>query len=173
MDAGLVLATSQRPLEPSTTAGELHDLLRSDGPDLILKVLADHAAGTVKGESQDESKVTKARKLSRADGWVDFSKTAEECRRWIHGLTPWPGVKATLNGEELKFLRVAVADNRSGEPGELLDVKHGLVACGNGSVLQLLEVQPAGGKPMSWQAYDNGKRPGVGMKLVSTPEQPV
>lgn len=171
MDAGLILGTTERPLEPSTTAGELHDLLRADGPDLILKVLADHAAGTLKSETQDESKVTKARKLSRADGWVDFSKTAEECQRWIHGLTPWPGVKATLNNVQFKFLRVAVGEPRAGNPGELLDVKIGLVACGNGTTLQLLELQPAGGKPMSWQAYDNGHRPGAGMMLVSTPEK--
>jgi methionyl-tRNA formyltransferase len=94
MDAGLILAQSRRPIDPATTAGELHDLLANDGPALVLGVLAQHAAGTLNAHAQDESLVTKARKLSKADALLDFARPAEDLRRQIHALTPGPASAA-------------------------------------------------------------------------------
>jgi methionyl-tRNA formyltransferase len=171
MDAGLILGTSSRPLMPELTAGELHDLLSADGPALVAEVLNQHATGTLKPQTQDESAVTKARKLSRADGWIDFQKTATDCRNWVHGLTPWPGVKVRLGNDELKVLRCQVgADGHSVDPGTLLDTATGLVACGKATALHLREVQPAGKKPMPWSAYANGRSLDPGMMITSKPE---
>ncbi|MFO0861802.1 MAG: methionyl-tRNA formyltransferase [Phycisphaerales bacterium] len=84
MDAGVVLATSSHPTHPDWTAGDLHDILAADGPELVGRVLRDRPAGQI----QDETLVTVAPKMSKADGWVDFRKSADECRRRVHGLTP-------------------------------------------------------------------------------------
>lgn len=170
MDAGLVLGTSSRPVPANLTAGELHDLLSADGPALVADVLSQFSAGTLHPLQQDESRVTKARKLSRADGWIDFSKTAMECRNWVHGLTPWPGVKISIGSQELKVLRVRECESRaSSAPGMLLDVTMGRIACGNATSLELVEVQPAGKKPMSWAAFANGRTLAPGLLVTSTP----
>ena len=173
MDAGLVLGTTSRPLEPQWTAGELHDILSADGPDLILSVLAKHAARTLSGDPQDESKVTKALKLGRQHGWVDFTRTAEHCRRWIHGMTPWPGVKAEISGSRVKLLRTQVAAQSHNDraPGTLLNTD-GMIACGDNTILQLLELQPEGKKPMTWAAYCNGYRPALEQIITSVREDP-
>lgn len=156
MDAGLVLGESRRAIDPLVTAGELHDTLAQDGPALLAAVLAQVAAGTAHGQVQDESLVTKARKLSKADDAADFSRSAEELRRRVHGLTPWPGITIELDGRRLKVLRVAAeADAGGGAPGALVDVAAGRVACGTGAV-RLLEVQPAGGTAMAWEQYARG-----------------
>lgn len=75
MDAGLVLAQTNPPLTISeqVTAGELHDLLASDGPGLVERTLALHSARTLQGTTQDESLVTIASKLSKDDDHIDFA----------------------------------------------------------------------------------------------------
>lgn len=159
MDAGDVLARSVRPIDPMLTAGELHDLLAADGPGLVTDVLDRWASGTLVRVEQDESLVTLAPKLSRRDGWVDFSQGAEAARRRVHGLTPWPGVTVTLRGEPLKLLRVqpAAAGDEQAPPGTLLDPGTGIVACG-GDALRVLEVQPAGRRAMAWDEFARGRR---------------
>src|SRR5438045_725691 len=77
MGAGLVLGQDSMPVDMRVTAGELHDQLAARGPALMQSVLAQMQAGTLKGQAQDESLVTKARKLSKADAWIDFSDSAE------------------------------------------------------------------------------------------------
>ncbi len=166
MDAGLVLARSEREIELATTAGELHDQLAADGPALVLGVLAAVAEGTLRPAAQDESLVKHAPKLSRADAWVDFAAGADECRRRINGLSPWPGVQAELEGPggtgPLKLLRAAPASahGRSASPGALLDASCGVVACGvegDGGAIRLLEVQPVGKRPMRWEDFARGR----------------
>ena len=161
MDAGLVLGQSRRAIEPRYTAGELHDLLAEDGPELMLRVLGQHVGGALEAEAQDESRVTLASKMSKADGWIDFAQSAEACRARVHGLTPWPGVGFELGDTVLKLRRVAAeAGNGSAEPGAVLDAD-GLIACGEGA-LRLLEVQPAGKKPMAFSAFANGREIAIG-----------
>ncbi|MBK9189758.1 MAG: methionyl-tRNA formyltransferase [Phycisphaerales bacterium] len=178
MDAGLILAQSRRAIEHTQTAGELHDLLAADGPALLDEILARVASEGLHGQAQDESLVTLAPKLSKADAWVDFTQPAEDCRRRINALTPWPGVAVTLDAAPLKLLRAATqpqgddtpaaagsSARADAPPGTLLDVERGWVACGLGTRLRLLEVQPAGGRPMTWREFANGRRlaarPGV------------
>ncbi|HZW08511.1 MAG TPA: methionyl-tRNA formyltransferase [Phycisphaerales bacterium] len=159
MDAGLVLGRSERPIEPSATAGELHDFLAADGPGLVLRVLAERGAGSLRGTSQDEALVTLAPKLSREGAWVDFAATADECRRRINGLSPWPGVLVSLGDLQLKLLRSQVeagAGAGSAAPGTLIDPGAGLVACGAG-VVRLLGVQPVGKRAMSWPEFARGR----------------
>lgn len=170
MDAGVVLGQSMQAIDPAMTAGELHDILSAAGPDLVMEVLGRHATSTLEGTRQDESLVTRATKLSKKDGAMDFSKSAEACRRQVHGLTPWPGVTVTLSGESLKLLRVRVeAPSRAGgetgpaaAPGTLVDAAAGIVRCGDGSRLRVLEVQPTGKRPMTWDAFFRGRALGAG-----------
>lgn len=170
IDAGLILGQSRREITPSTIAGELHDLLASDGPELVLEVLARHASNTLAPIKQDELLVTIAPKLSRKDAWIDFSEPAQSARARVHAFNPWPGVTVTFAGKPLKLHRVEALDHfpkqesgaGGGAAGQLLDAAAGLVACGGGSVLRLIEVQPAGGKPMPWESFARGHHPRVG-----------
>lgn len=160
MDAGLILSQTRRPIEPLQTAGELHDLLADDGPDLVLRVLDEQVRGTGTALSQDESLVTKAGKMSKADDWLDFSQPAAACRQRVHGLTPWPGITIRINGETLKLLRVQDLPQNAEQlhqHGLLTDTARGVVSCADGSSLQLLEIQPAGKKPMKWADYARGR----------------
>ena len=172
MDAGLVLGQSTRPIDPLVTAGELHDLLASDGPELVLRVLNQHASGTLQPVAQDESAVTLAGKLAKADGALEFCAPADEIRCRIHGLNPWPGVTALFRGQPLKLLRVRARDGDSSPAhavpwpvGVIVDGAAGRVSCGSGTTLELLEVQPAGGRAMAWADFARGQRVQSGERL--------
>lgn len=185
MDAGLILGQSRRPIEPRLIAGELHDLLASDGPALVRDVLAQHAAGVLTGLPQDEPLATRAPKLSKADGWVNFHAPALHCRSRIHGLTPWPGVWIRIGADELKLHRVAdelspfhdpprdtLRDiSNDLQPGLLIDPAQGLVSTAAGTALRLLEVQPPGKRVMTWAELTRGRRFDAGATVVSV--QPV
>lgn len=165
MDAGLVLGQSRLAIADAQTAGELHDALAADGPALVARVLA---AGMARGEAQDEAAVTLAPKLSREDGWIDFSRPAQECRRRINGLSPWPGVRVRLREESLKLVRGASEPDhgRDVPPGTIMDAGAGLVACGGGTAVRLAEVQAAGGRVLAWREFSNGKRVRDGEALI-------
>lgn len=176
MDAGLVLGQSGLPIGPDMTAGELHDLLAENGPALVDHVLDAHRRGTLAPVPQDESLVTVAPKLSKADGWVDFTAPARDCARRINGLSPWPGITVRFRGEPLKLLRASTELSDLPAPaagyvqihagagagpspaGSVLPGGEGVIACGHRTCLRLLEVQPAGKRAMSWRDFSNGRQ---------------
>jgi methionyl-tRNA formyltransferase len=173
MDAGLILAQSRVAINPMWTAGDLEEVLAVDGPALVWSVLESHARGDVQGQGQDAALVTRAAKLSRADAWVRFEESAQACQRRIHGLNPWPAVTVTLAGHPVKLLRAEVVERESsmaeqGEAGEIVDPGRGIVRCGGGTMLRLVEVQPAGGRKMAWAEFARGRNVVKGDRLGSS-----
>ncbi|MEM8758604.1 MAG: methionyl-tRNA formyltransferase, partial [Planctomycetota bacterium] len=157
MDAGEVLGQSRRPIEPAQTTGELHNLLAADGPELVDGVLAAFGSGTLQRATQDESLVTLAPKLSKAEAAIDFMQPAEAVRATINGLSPWPGAEAVLGEHKLKLLRADRATtDRQAEAGAVLDADEGVIACGEGAI-RLLEVQPGGKRAMGFADFARGR----------------
>lgn len=166
MDAGVVYATSKRPIEPSQTAGQLHDLLAQDGVSPVLETLAMFRDNRLDPIEQDPSLVTLAPKISKQDAVIDFTWSADRCRCVIHGYNPWPSVTVRLDELALKLHRVESLEMETDQsPGTIIDVSQGLVACADG-VLKLIEVQPAGKKAMLWADFARGRtiQPGQVLK---------
>ena len=168
MDAGEVFAQAEIPIDPAETAGELHDRLAELGPDVLLGVLESLEAGTLQGAVQEESAATLAPKLSRAEATTSFDEPAALVRARIHGLTPWPGCDVQLGTQRLRLLRVREDPEGpcEGIPGTLLE--DGSIACAQG-VVHLLEVKPAGGRAMSFDAWlrGHGVRPGTRVEAIT------
>lgn len=149
LDTGPMLLRGTVPIDAATTAATLHDALAELGARLILQVLADNPPP----QRQPEAGVTYAPKLTRADGRIDWSRTASEIDRQVRGLVPWPGAFTEVRGETLKVL-AAQPEAGAGTPGTTLDDRL-LVACGDGA-LRLLRVQRPGRGPMEAEAMLNG-----------------
>jgi methionyl-tRNA formyltransferase len=156
MDAGDVLAQRSTPIDPMETAEELSDRLAALGPEIIMETLDHHMAGRLRPAPQDDRLATRAPKLSKADGTVRFDQPPTAVQHRVHGLTPWPGCAVLIGGERLKLLRVetTATGEVTANPGLVLE--DGTIACAGGSV-RLLEVQPPGGKPMSFEAFRRGR----------------
>ena len=166
-DGGAMLGQAGLEIGPSETAGELHDRMAHLGPGLIGKVLDDILAGRDEPITQDHGIASRAPKLRKSDGAIDWCRPAEEVCRRINGMWPWPGAYCVLRqAERKKAERVTVARaelaegsvgaHAAAEPagtvtGELT------VACGSGRV-RLLAVRPENGKLMSFGDFVNGRQ---------------
>ena len=158
LDTGPVLAERAVAIGDATTAQTLHDALAAAGAELIVATLGRIAAGDYPVPApQDESRATYAPLLSKEDGRVDWTQDAAQIARQVRALNPWPGVWTQAGGKRLKILAAAVAAGSfAGAPGTLAD-RAGHVACGGGTALRLVTVQPESGRPMDAAAAVSGK----------------
>lgn len=158
LDTGPMIAKEAVAIGRETTTPELHDVLSEMGGRMILPVLDTLARdGKVAAEVQDEALACYAPLLGKEDGRIDWTQPADAIDRQIRALNPWPGVwTTTAEGRRFKILEARpMTEGVNGGNGVLLD-KAGIVACGAGTALQLLSVQPDNGKPMSVAAAVNG-----------------
>lgn len=178
MDAGTIYATAELTVDPEETAGEVHDHLARLGPRVIEQVLGEYEAGTLQGQPQDDSKASRAPKLTKADGTVDFNQPAAAVRARVHGLTPWPGCRvrwhcqATGDVRTLTLRRVqAIAEPPAFLSHQLAEglppgtVVEPLLVVANPGVVKLLEVQAPGTRPMDAQAFARGHQLAPGDRL--------
>ena len=144
LDTGPVLM-AERVAIGRNTAGELADQLSRLGADLIVRALAALERGQIAERVQSEAGVTYAKKISKDEARIDWSKSATEIDGLVRGLSPWPGAFTEVKGERLKIL-YAEPVTAKGEPGALLG-EDLTIACGEGA-LKLKKVQRAGSRAM-------------------------
>ncbi|MFZ5959695.1 methionyl-tRNA formyltransferase [Pseudomonas knackmussii] len=158
LDTGPMLLKVATPISAEDTGGSLHDRLARLGPPAVIEAIAGLAAGTLKGEAQDDALATYAHKLSKDEAKLVWSLPATELERRVRAFDPWPVCHTTLNGETLKVWAARLGEGK-GEPGKILDASRDglLVACGEGSLL-LTRVQLPGGKPLAFADLFNSRR---------------
>jgi len=172
LDAGPMLARADVEILPDETSGELEMRLADVGADLLVDTVDRLAAGPVTETSQDESQVTYASRLERADSPIDWARPALTVHNQIRGLQPWPQACTWLNGLRLILRRSRLAGREpTGRPPGTVLVADGdrlEVAASPGSV-QVLELQPEGRPPMPVRAFLNGHRLTAGARLDPPP----
>jgi methionyl-tRNA formyltransferase len=167
LDAGDMLAQEAIDILPDETAGELEARLAPLGARLALDMIAKMDHGPVEGSKQDKALVTKAPKLTKEHGLIDWSRTAEQIANHVRAMQPWPTAYTFLHRQGHPAERViicnAVPANTSGtttQPaGELLGSdSHGLyVAADAGTKVKILELQPSGKKRMRAADFLRGR----------------
>jgi methionyl-tRNA formyltransferase len=166
LDEGPVLATASLRIDALETAGTLHDRLAVAGADLIVKTLADIAAGTAVATPQAEDGVTYAKKINAKFARLDWTKPGPVLDGKIRGMSPFPGAWFELPTDKgpvrVKALLSAFEDE-TGAPGVTLDDRL-LVATGEGAV-RLLRVQREGKGPQEADVFLRGNPVPVGTKL--------
>lgn len=133
MDHGDIILQRREPIRPDDTSATLHDRLAQLGAALLAETVQLHERPR---HRQDETQATYARKFTKEDGRIDWTKPAVEIERQVRAFNPWPGAFTDQDGTVLKVWKVARVDG----------------------AIQMLEVQPAGGKRMSYEAYRRGRR---------------
>lgn len=158
LDAGDMLAQATLDIGPEETAGELEARLAPVGAKLALGVIEQLIAGTTQGVKQDKARVTKAPKLTKEHGLIDWNRSAEQVANHIRAMQPWPTAFTFLHRVGKPATRLMIA--RTGTiahvhaqpplvPGTVVPSFPGLyVATGVGAI-EVVELQPAGKKRMS------------------------
>ncbi len=157
LDTGDVAMAERLPITDTMTAQDLHDALSPLGADLMVRAMAALSRGGLQLTKQSEQGVTYAAKIDKAEARIDWTKSAREVLRHIHGLSPFPGAwfEVALEGEpvRIKVLRCELAKG-SGALGDLIDDKL-TISCGDGAI-RILDLQRAGKPPMKADAFLNG-----------------
>jgi methionyl-tRNA formyltransferase len=166
IDAGGMISIGRTAIGPDETAGELEDRLARLGAPLIVEAIAALAAGNVTILPQDRSKVTKAPKLRKEDGLIDWQKPAQAVHDLVRAMQPWPVAQtswrpassAPKDPTRLIVHKTAVVDAH-GKPGEVVEVAGDrlIVAAGEGAVA-LVIIQLPGKKPFTVAEFLRGHR---------------
>ena len=172
LDAGPMIAKATRAIGDDETSAEVeHDLARL-GADLLVDAVDALAEGRASETPQNESEASYAHKIEKADGIIDWSRTAHEIHNQIRGLHPWPHAYSDLQGERTILLRSEVEaeqDEPLTEPGTVVEARPDRFAVqAGGGVVRLLLVQREGRRPVTAREYLAGRRIERGARFVSS-----
>lgn len=160
MDHGPVLAVAETPLAPDETFSSLHDRLAEMGARLLPDALAGYLESRLRPREQDHAQATYCKILTRESGRLDWTRVADELARLVRAYNPWPGAWTVFAGKRLKIIQAAViAGDDAFKPGQcFVFEKLPAVACGDGTALELLEVQLDGRERVEGKSFLAGQK---------------
>lgn len=169
MDTGDILTQRRTMISDADNAATLHDRLAVLGAELLLETIPKVVTGQIQRTPQSSEQASHARKITKADGHIEWSLSARSIWNRIRGFTPWPGAYTFQTNEASRLLLKiwqASPMSGSGPPGEIIVAdKHQLiVACGEGA-LDVQIVQPEGRRRMTAVEFMAGHALGVGSIL--------
>ena len=147
------------------TYGELSDELSALSAIAAVETVEILSKGEPQLLLQDEAKATFCKKINKADGKVDFSKSARQVANLINAFSPAPAAFCSLDTAQVNLLKATPCEG-CGEVGTVIKADKGgiVVACGEGAV-NVLSLQFAGGKPLKAADAVNGRKIKVGDRL--------
>lgn len=163
LDTGAMLLARAVPIHDEDTGGSLHARLAEVGGAALVDALAALERDELIPEAQDERDAIYAKKLSKAEAAVDWSRPAVEIERQIRAFNPWPVAYTDEGDQRIRLLEARVVpapDARASRPGEVLARERNgiLVRCGE-DCLSLTRVQLPGGRAQSTSELINGGKP--------------
>ncbi len=181
LDAGDMLAQEAIDIGPEQTAGDVEAILAPLGARMALQVVDQIMAGTPpQGVKQDKSLITKAPKLTKENGVIDWTRAADLVCCQVRAMHPWPTAYTFWHRAGQTPLRLIVhrATSRAAaleQPSPTGAVLPGstttlCVAAGENTVVEIHELQPAGKKRMTAAEFLRGRKPQPGDRLG--PEAP-
>jgi methionyl-tRNA formyltransferase len=169
VDAGPCIAQAHSPIEADETAIELEDRLADMGAWLIRRSIDSVEAGRLEALPQDPALASKAPRLKKSDGAIDWNRTAVEIRNQIRAFEPWPrtytfwypdlGKPARLILGPLEVIDQVELAVQSAPAGTVLEAAGDrlVIATGEGAAL-LKIIQPAGKRPMPAAEFLRGHK---------------
>jgi methionyl-tRNA formyltransferase len=167
MDTGPILAQVECPIADDDTTATLSEKLARLGAELLVESLPAWLSGDLEAQPQDESQASYCRPLRKKDGYLDWSESAEYLERQVRAYDPWPGTYTSWQGRRLNVIRARAWPKREepGRPGEVIELEPGVGVVTGQGILELLEVQLAGKRPMEAEVFARGQRDLVGSRL--------
>ncbi|MGA8502025.1 MAG: methionyl-tRNA formyltransferase [Candidatus Sulfotelmatobacter sp.] len=167
LDTGDILQQQEIPIAPNDTAETLAPKLASAGANLMVETLRGLQAGSIHPQQQDHTHATLAPILKKEDGLIDFSRPAAEILNRMRGFQPWPSAYTKFRGKSLQVWKASALGRAL--PSSELNVEDDrlFVGCGQGTAIELLELQLEGKKRTSASDFIRGYRPAPGEKLGS------
>jgi len=165
VDAGPVIAQAATPIGPEETAAELEHRLSEMGAWLLRRAIDSVEAGRLDALPQDPALASKAPRLKKTDGLIDWTRPAAAIKNHVRALEPWPKTYSFWHRQSGPPMRLIVgpvsveAERPGAVPGTVLDAagERLVIAAGQGAVA-LSTVQPAGKRVLSVAEFLRGNR---------------
>lgn len=155
-DTGPILAQRATAIGARETAGELSDRLARLGAELLLETIPRWLAGEMKPQAQDAALATRARRVRKDAGRIDWALPAAQLARNVRAYTPWPGAFTELGGQRVQLAAASVEPGDSAV-GEIVGVDEEAIRVGTGEgVLAVERLQRAGKREMSAAEFARG-----------------
>ncbi len=165
LDTGDMLLTREILIDENDNFENIHDKLGILGAQMLQEIIPMLQNGTAVRIPQDDSLSTYAKKISKEDCLIDFSKSAKEIHDQIRGLSPIPLSFTHLpNGKILKVISSKITDRSTvhANVGTVLSLDDGIeIACGVGSI-SLTRILPEGKSRMAAADFIRGRSVSVG-----------
>ena len=179
LDGGPCIVKSELDIGADETAEALEPRLSSLGPDAVGKAIAMLEAWdgeTSLGELQNRDEVTKAPRLKKSDGQIDFTRSAKQIFDQVRAFVPWPRTFTNWTPENKSPIRLIVGRTAVVSEADLAEetvaqVEAGAVALcdakrlwiqtGDG-LISIVEIQPSGKRQMPIADFLRGHQPTVG-----------
>jgi methionyl-tRNA formyltransferase len=162
LDAGPCLGVDRVAIDPDETAGQLEERLSQLGAGLVLRVVDELEAGTTAPQVQDKRAASKAPRLEKEHGLVDWSREATTIKNQVRALDPWPRAFTHWQrdaGEPLRLIlhRVQALDASAGHsPGAVVESGSRLIVAAGQGVIEILQLQPSGKRVMAAAEFLRG-----------------
>jgi len=178
IDAGPVIAQGRTPIEPDETADSLEDRLADIGSWMIRRSIDSLESGNLEALPQDPALASKAPRLKKTDGEIDWRRSAEAIRNQVRAFHPWPKTYTFWLRSQGSPLRLIVGPIRvldhspcSETPGTVLEATEDqfVIATGEGRAA-LTTLQPAGKRAMPVREFLLGYRVTPGDHFGSEPQ---
>lgn len=172
LDAGPILLQETMPISDQATTDEVTAAMSDLGARMLLATLDGLAAGTINAIPQNEDLATYAPSLTKEMSPISWENKAQKIHNQIRALNPWPLANSDFRGKRIKFFKSRPEEEVSRDgmvTGTFLGTtRQGIrIQCGEGTVLEVLELQVAGKKRVSGAAFANGMRLKQGDKFIS------
>ncbi len=170
LDAGPILLQKAIPIPIDKTAGELAETLSRVGADLLIQTLDGLRENTLNPSFQDEEQVSWAPRITKEIARISWEKISFDIHNQIRALNPWPVAYTNFRNERLQILKSIPEEgfsNFTAKPGSFLGLsRNGLrVQCGEGTILELLELKMPGRSRVTGREFASGARLNVGESL--------
>lgn len=163
LDTGNILSKKEVDISIDKNAGDLHDELAAVGGKLLVDTLLQLDAGECKSIPQNNDLATYAKKLEKSEAAIDWQQYADLITRKIKAFNPWPMANTNWQGKRIRVWDAVTCKQDDAIPGTILSANsNGIkVATGEGCV-NILRLQPEGGKPLSAKDFLNGHKLSAG-----------
>jgi len=163
LDSGAICLQQEIPIPPNQTAGELAFEVAEIGAHLLIRALDGLEKGSIHPIPQDESRACWAPRIVKEQALIAWTRTASAIHNQVRGLNPWPIAQTGFREERVRIWRSLPACRQTvlSDPcgtflGTSIDGIY--IQCGDGTVLEILEVQMPGKSRVSGRAFANGAR---------------
>ena len=171
LDAGAMLATVTRPIDPDETSVDVERDLAQLGAAALVDVVNQLSIGPIVETPQDDALATYAPKIQKSESPIDWECPAREIHNRVRGLHPWPMASTTVGGIRCLIHRTRLTAQRTdASSGTVVEASGDVlsIATGDHGVLRILMIQPEGRRVMTVREFLSGRKLAPGM-LLSRP----